>query len=222
MNTLYDDGKSYVLLMTSKLTSENQRDEDRPMRDQTSGGAESHTTFDSLVATYEKKIFNVIYRIIGDYDEAADLTQDTFINAFRHFNEFRGDSKVYTWLYQIAINQCRNRLRQRGRMHAIKLESLDQPDEWNDYESSPAKEIPDLSKAPHVIVEEKELNQQILAAVNSLPAEYREIVILREVEGLSYNEIVEVTHLTLENVKTRLSRARAMLRRKLEPYYKEQ
>lgn len=222
MNTLNNGGKSYILLLTSELTSEDQRDEDRPMRDQTSGGKDSHATFDSLVATYEKKIFNVIYRIIGDYDEAADLTQDTFINAYRHFNEFRGESKVYTWLYQIAINQCRNRLRQRSRVHSIKLESLDQPDDWSDDEGFPSKEIPDISKAPHVIAEEKELKQQILAAVNSLPAEYREVVILREVEGLSYNEIVEVTHLTIENVKTRLSRARAMLRRKLEPYYKDQ
>ena len=84
-------------------------------------------SFDDLVAAYEKKIFNVIYRILGDYDEAADITQETFISAYKGFQSFRGDAKVYTWLYQIAINHCRNRLRRRGRMRRIQVDSLDQP-----------------------------------------------------------------------------------------------
>ena len=75
------------------------------MTDPSAGEQEVFKTFDDLVAAYEKRIFNVIYRILGDYEEAADLTQETFISAFKGFERFRGDSKIYTWLYQIAINQ---------------------------------------------------------------------------------------------------------------------
>jgi len=181
--------------------------------------SDSVPAFDALVAAYEKKIFNVIYRVLGDYEEAADLTQETFISAYKSFDRFRGEAKVYTWLYQIAINHCRNRLRQRGRSRALQIESLDQPREWE--EEGAGREISDLTHAPHVVLEEKELRQRILAAVESLPPDYREVVVLREIQGLSYNEIADATHLSLDNVKTRLSRARAMLRRKLEPYYRE-
>jgi RNA polymerase sigma-70 factor (ECF subfamily) len=207
--------------MANGLTSKDHHDGGRLMSEQSPGGTGSCETFDSLVAAYEKKIFNVIYRIIGDYEEAADLTQETFISAFRSFSSFRGDASVYTWLYQIAINQCRNRMRQHSRSRSLHVESLDQPHNWENEEGGGTKDIVDESQAPHVLLEEKELRQRILSAVNSLPIEYREVVILREVEGLSYNEIAEVTKLSLENVKTRLSRARAMLRRKLEPYYNE-
>lgn len=191
------------------------------MSDQQAGDAGQCLTFDALIAAYEKKIFNVIFRIIGDYEEAADLTQETFISAYRAWDRFRGDSKVYTWLYQIALNHCRNRLRQRGRVRAIQTESLDQPRDWEDSEGFGGREISDSTRSPHVALEEKELREKILAAVQSLPPDYREVVVLRELQGLSYNEIAAATRISLDNVKTRLSRARAMLRRKLEFYYKE-
>jgi RNA polymerase sigma-70 factor (ECF subfamily) len=215
-------------------TDSNQNDQDDQSRNSEQGGAaderndrsletgaESFQTFDALVAAYEKKIFNVIYRILGDYEEAADLTQETFISAFRAFDRFRGDSKVYTWLYQIAINHCRNRLRQRGRARALHIESLDQPREWEEDSEGGSRDIADLTHAPHTVLEEKELRERILRAVESLPPDYREVVVLREIQGLSYNEIADATSLSLDNVKTRLSRARAMLRRKLEPYYRD-
>jgi len=182
---------------------------------------ENFPTFDALVAAYEKKIFNVVYRILNDYDEAADITQETFISAYKSYDRFRGDAKVYTWLYQIAINHCRNKLRQRGRVRALNVESLDQPREWEDESDGASRDIADLTNAPHLVLEEKELRQRILSAVESLPPDYREVVVLREIHGLSYNEISDATRLSLDNVKTRLSRARAMLRRKLEPYYRD-
>ncbi len=181
--------------------------------------ADRNLDFDALVAKYEKKIFNVIYRFLGDYEEATDLTQETFISAFRHYDRFRGEAKVFTWLYQIARNLCINRVRQRDRQRNVRIESLDQSRDLDDDEGSP-REIADWSQAPHQVLEEKELHQRILAAIDSLPPDYKEVVLLREFHQLSYNEIVEATGLTLENVKTRLSRARGMLRRKLEPYYR--
>lgn len=175
--------------------------------------------FTALVAKYEKRIFNVIYRMLGDYEEAADLTQETFISAFRHYDRFRGDSKVFTWLFQIARNLCINRVRQRERQRSLHIESLDQPRDLDDERGS-TREVPDWSNSPQLVLEEKELKERIMAAIDTLPPDYKEVVVLREFQNLSYNEIVEATGLSLENVKTRLSRARGMLRRKLEPYYK--
>jgi RNA polymerase sigma-70 factor (ECF subfamily) len=194
-------------------------EKDRPMTAQNPDEADRNPDFDALVVQYQKKIFNAIYRFIGDYEEATDLTQETFISAFKHYDRFRGDSKVFTWLYQIARNLCINRVRQRERQRSLRIESLDQPRDLDDEEGM-TREIADSSQAPHVLLEKQELRARLRAAVEALPPDYREVVLLREYHNLSYNEIVEATGLTLENVKTRLSRARAMLRRKLEPYYK--
>jgi RNA polymerase sigma-70 factor, ECF subfamily len=192
---------------------------DRPMAADPPDEADRNPNFDVIVVQYRKKIFNAIFRFIGDYEEATDLTQETFISAYRHYDRFRGDSKVFTWLYQIARNLCINRVRQRERQRSLRIESLDQPRDMDDDEGM-TREIADSSQAPHTLLEKKELQQRLRAAVEALPLDYREVVLLREYHNLSYNEIVEATGLTLENVKTRLSRARAMLRRKLEPYYR--
>jgi RNA polymerase sigma-70 factor (ECF subfamily) len=195
------------------------QDRDRVMNALPPEDADRNLDFDALFAKYEKKIFNIIYRMINDYEEASDLTAETFTSAFRHYDKFRGDSKVFTWLYQIARNLCINRIRQRERQRGMRIESLDQPRDAND-EDSMTREIADLSQSPQQMLEKKELRQRVLAAIESLPPDYKEVILLREFQELSYNEIVEVTGLTLENVKTRLSRARGMLRRKLEPYYR--
>jgi RNA polymerase sigma-70 factor, ECF subfamily len=182
--------------------------------------ADRNLDFDALVEKYDKKIFNVIYRMLGDYEEATDLTQETFISAFRHYDRFRGDSKVFTWLYQIARNLCINRVRQRERQRGIRFESMDQPRDI-DEEDGGTREIADWSQSPQRVLENNELREKLMSAIQSLTPEYREVLVLREFEGLSYNEIVERTGLTLENVKTRLSRARGMIRRKIGPYYQE-
>src|ERR1041385_1675811 len=120
--------------------------------------ADRDLDFDALVAKYEKKIFNAIYRFLGDYEEATDLTQETFISAFRHFDRFRGEAKVFTWLYQIARNLCINRVLQRERQRALRIESLDQPRDGDDEEGL-TREVADLSQAPHTVLERKELRQ---------------------------------------------------------------
>ena len=197
----------------------NARDRDRVMNAFPPEDADRDLDFDALVVKYEKKIFNVIYRMLNDYEDATDLTQETFISAFRHMENFRGDAKVFTWLYQIARNLCINRVRKRERERSMRIESLDQPRETEEDEGL-TREIADWSQSPQKVLENKELRQKLLAAIDALPPDYKEVLMLREFHGLSYNEIVEATGLTLENVKTRLSRARGMLRRKLEPYYR--
>ena len=178
---------------------------------------------DALYARYGKQIFNTLFQWIGDYEEAADLTQETFISAHKARDQFRGESKVYTWLYRIAHNHLKNRIKQRVRQREVEGASLDAgafggESEFED--SGPTREIADWSGSPSRLLEQKELGSQINRAVESLAPEYRIVLVLREIDGLSYTEIAEVTGLTLEAVKTRLNRARAMVRQKVEPYLK--
>ena len=180
--------------------------------------------FDALVVRYEKPLFNTIYQWIGDYDEAADLTQETFVSAYKARENFRGDSKVYTWLYRIAHNHCKNRFKQRDRQRQMEGSSLDAGGPVDAFSgddlSAETRDVPDWSYSPAQVLEKKELRALIDKAVNSLASEYRVVLILRELEGMSYTEIAEVTGLTMEAVKTRLNRARAMVRQKVEPYYR--
>ena len=177
----------------------------------------------ALYARYGKQIFNTIYQWIGDYSEAEDLTQETFLSAYKARDQFRGDSRLHTWLYRIAHNHCKNRFKQRDRQREMEGPSLDAgiPAEAADFgETGAPREIADWSQSPSRLLEQKELQAQINRAVDSLASEYRIVLVLREVDGLSYTEIAEATGLTLEAVKTRLNRARAMVRQKVEPYLK--
>ena len=176
----------------------------------------------ALYARYGKQIFNTIYQWIGDYEEAADLTQETFLSAHKARDQFRGDSKAYTWLYRIAHNHLKNRIKQRGRQREMEGPSLDAglTGEEGDADEAVTRDVADWSGSPSRLLEQKELGAQISRAVDSLAPEYRVVLVLREVDGLSYTEIAEATGLTLEAVKTRLNRARAMVRQKVEPYLK--
>ena len=177
--------------------------------------------FDALYARYGERIYNTIFQWIGDHDEAADLTQETFLSAHRAREQFRGDAKVSTWLHTIAHNHCKNRFKQRSRQREMEGPSLDAGIPGDDGgETAATREIADWSGSPSRLLEQKELGAQINRAVDSLAPEYRVVLVLREVDGLSYTEIAEVTGLTLEAVKTRLNRARAMVRQKVEPYLK--
>ncbi len=177
--------------------------------------------FDALYARYGKQIFNTIFQWIGDYEEAADLTQETFLSAHKAREQFRGDSKVHTWLYRIAHNHCKNRFKQRDRQREMEGPSLDagigSPDEGD---ALGTREIADWSGSPSALLEQKESQAHINRAIDSLAPEYRVVLVLRLVDGLSYTEIAEATGLTLEAVKTRLNRAKAMVRQKVEPYLK--
>jgi RNA polymerase sigma-70 factor, ECF subfamily len=176
-------------------------------------------TFDELVDKYEKKLYNLILRHVGDPEEAADLTQDTFVNAFRGFSTFRGESKILTWLCQIALNQCKNRFRQRDRRRDWEGPSLDAPIAGGPDENR-LLEIPDWTQSPERALETKELQGQVLAAINSLAPEYRTVIVLCDLQNRSYADIAQIVGLSLETVKTRIHRGRLMIRRKLEAYLK--
>jgi RNA polymerase sigma-70 factor (ECF subfamily) len=147
------------------------------------------------------------------------LTQDTFVNAYRAFSAFRGESKISTWLCQIALNACKNRFRQRDRQREFETVSIDAP--VNPETDSQPLEIPDWSQSPERALEQKELHSQIRRAIAALPEEYRIVLVLCDLEGHSYLEIARLTNLSLEAVKTRIHRGRLMIRRKLEGYLRD-
>ena len=173
--------------------------------------------FDALMERYEKTVFNLIFQWIGNYDDATDLTQETFLSAWKARDQFRGDARLYTWLYRIAHNHCKNRFKQRDRLREVEGPSLD-ADAGDEDGPQAARDVADWRFSPSRLLEQKELRALIERAIDGLAPEYKVVLVLREMEDLSYNEIVEVTGLTLEAVKTRLNRARNMVRQRVEPY----
>jgi RNA polymerase sigma-70 factor, ECF subfamily len=173
--------------------------------------------FEAIVVKYEKKIFNLILRHIGDREEAEDLTQETFLNAYKSFQAFRGECKIHTWLCQIALNQCKNRFRQRDRRRTVEGPSLDAPSTGSS-ETVPPMEIPDWDQSPQEVLIRNETYRYVLKAIDSLPDDYREVIILCDLQQMSYQQIAQATRLSLEAVKTRIHRGRLMLRRKLDAY----
>jgi RNA polymerase sigma-70 factor, ECF subfamily len=184
--------------------------------------ADLRSNFNALMGRYEKPIYNLVFRFINDPEEASDLTQEAFISAYKARLDFRGDAKVSTWLYRIAVNHCKNRYKQRDRQREHEGPSLDET--WpsgadGDGPVLESKLLADWSYSPEQISQSNELMNAVYRAVEALPIDYKIVVFLREMEGMNYNEIVQATGLTLETVKTRLSRARGMLRRRLQPYF---
>jgi RNA polymerase sigma-70 factor (ECF subfamily) len=173
-------------------------------------------TFEEIVERYHGKVFQLVYRYTGDYEEASDLTQDTFVRAYRAWGEFRGESQIYTWLYRIALNLCHNQRKKGDRKKRLEGASLDAP-QYEDDESRPL-EVADARPQPSHRIENDELRERLHEALLSLPDNYRTVIVLRDIEGLSYEEIASVTDSTLEAIKSRLFRARTLLREILSPY----
>ncbi len=174
--------------------------------------------FEQIVERYHGKVFQLVFRYTGDYEEACDLTQDTFVRAFNAWNEFRGDSQVYTWLYRIALNLCHNQQKRIVRRNRMERWSLDtSPDD--DFEGGRGPiEVADERPLPLARLEGDEMRHRLREALAQLPENYRVVIVLRDIEGLTYDEIARVTDSTLEAIKSRLFRARQTLRRILEPY----
>jgi RNA polymerase sigma-70 factor (ECF subfamily) len=171
-----------------------------------------HEDFERLVEDNYQRIYGVIYRLVGDPHEAEDLTQDTFVNAYRARHGFRGDSQVYTWLYRIAVNLTKNRLEQLARRPAPLTTALTE----GEADDPPAD--PDPPQTPAGQVENAELGAVVAAAVLALRPDFREVVVLREYEQLSYEQIAGLLGCSVQTVKTRLFRARNLLRRRLSKY----
>jgi RNA polymerase sigma-70 factor (ECF subfamily) len=170
--------------------------------------------FERMVTAYERRIYNVALRLAGNSDDAADLTQETFLRAFRAWGKFRGDSATYTWLYRILVNLNKDRI---GR--EVRRRDRETSLETGGAESGPIV-IEDSGDTPIREAERHEARGVLAEAIRDLPDGYRECVVLRDVEGLSYDEIAQVMEITVEAVRSRLARARQQLRQRLAPYLK--
>jgi RNA polymerase sigma-70 factor (ECF subfamily) len=171
--------------------------------------------FDRLVNERSADIYALLYRLTEDPEEARDLTQETFLQAFRSIAHFRGDADLRTWLYRIAVNQARNRWRWWRRRHRGATVSLDATDETHEL-SLAARLVDEHAPNPEARTLAHEREKILLAAVRQLARPYREAVVLRDVEGLSYEEVAATLEISVGTVKSRLSRGRTELRRKLE------
>ena len=171
--------------------------------------------YERLVAEQSGDVYALLFRLTNDPEEARDLTQETFLRAFQSINRFRGDSTLKTWIYRIAINQARNRWRWWRRRRRDATVSLDATDDQR--ETPLAATLPNahsLNPEQETLAREREL--QLRDALLSLRRSYREAVILRDVEGFSYEEIAAALQISIGTVKSRISRGRLELRKKLE------
>ena len=170
--------------------------------------------FDKLVLRHKDKLFNLVYWFLGDYQEANDCAQDTFIKVFKSLKKFRFESSFSTWLYRIAINTCKNRLKSSAFRWKKKMIPIQNPEGAK--AGNPSPEIRDNSPSPLNGLEKKERMRLIQKAINSLPEEQNRVVVLRDIQGLSYEEIAAVIGLNLGTVKSRLARGRMELRNRLK------
>jgi len=171
------------------------------------------SAFDKLVINHKDKLFNVCYWMLGDYQEANDAAQDIFIKAYRGLVKFRSESTFFTWLYRIAVNTCKNKLNSAAYRRKKKMVQLDNPGSNDGAE--PVMEIEDESQSPMVQLERKERMVLLKKAIDSLPSDQKTVVVLRDIQGLAYEEIAVATGFNLGTVKSKLSRGRLGLRQKL-------
>jgi len=166
--------------------------------------------FESLVIKHQKKMLNLAYRMTGNYDDACDIVQDAFVAAYKGIGGFQRKSRFSTWLSTITMNLARNRLRQVATEQQRHGLSLDVPLLTQDGEVR--LELP--SSAPTALeqIERHELQRGVQECINALEEEFRAVVVLRDIQGYAYEEISEVLQLAIGTVKSRLFRARAMLR----------
>jgi RNA polymerase sigma-70 factor, ECF subfamily len=169
--------------------------------------------FDELVLSHKDRVFNLCYWFVGDYQDANDLAQDVFFKAFKALKNFRFESAFSTWIYRIAVNTCKNRLKSIQYRLKKKFVHLNNTAAAK---NNPGVEIADESSSPEIELGRKEKSRLIQTAINSLPTEKKAVVVLRDIEGLSYEEISSVTGFNLGTVKSKLARARQDLREKLK------
>lgn len=168
--------------------------------------------FDLLVTKYQRKIFRLLSRLIRDQAELEDVAQEAFIKAYRALPNFRGDSAFYTWLYRIAINTAKNHLVSRGRRAPTTTEAdIEEAETFDD-----GDHLRDLN-TPESMLVTKQVGEAVNRAIDQLPEDLRTAIVLREIEGLSYEEIAESMSCPIGTVRSRIFRAREAIAQELKP-----
>ena len=161
--------------------------------------------FEELVLEYEKKVYNVALRMLNNSEDAADMTQEAFIKAYNSLSGFRGDSKFSVWLTRIVSYLCLDFLRSRNRRPTVSLSMEDEDGE------DVQLDIADTSQSPEQLLERSLTRESVRRGLQSLPEDYREILLLREIQGLSYDEIAAALDIEVGTVKSRIFRGRKKL-----------
>ncbi|MCH5185171.1 MAG: sigma-70 family RNA polymerase sigma factor [Oscillospiraceae bacterium] len=168
------------------------------------------SAFNELVLKYQSKVVNIAYGMLSVREDAEDAAQDVFIKVYKNIASFKGDSAFSTWIYRITANTCNDILRKRMNKKTISIHSSDEDGDSSDMI------IPDSAPPPEKQAEIKETQREVRAAISALKDEYRTVITLFDLEGLSYEEIADISRLPIGTVKSRLNRARAQLRKSLE------
>ena len=172
-------------------------------------------SFSTLVRRYENKIFRLAQHVTQNREDAEDVLQETFLKAYEHLDQFQGNSKFYTWLVRIAVNQALMKLRKRKTDKSVSLD-----DTIDTGEDTVVREIASWDESPEQRYSREEMNGILNSAIDSLAPPYRAVFVLRDVEELSTEETAEALDLSIPAVKSRLLRARLQLREKLTRYFK--
>ena len=168
--------------------------------------------FDQLVSKYQRKLGRLLSRFIRDSAEIEDVTQEAFIKAYRALPSFRGDSAFYTWLYRIGINTAKNYLVAQGRRAPTSTQF--DSEEAETFES--ADQLRDIN-TPESLLMSKQIGETVISAIDALPEELRRAIVLREIDGLSYEEIADMMDCPIGTVRSRIFRAREAVALKLRP-----
>ena len=169
--------------------------------------------FEQLFQQYQRGIYNTVFQMIRNDADAADLTQEVFVRAYRALPRLQTPEAFTSWLYRIAVNLSRNWLRDRGR---VRVESLEQPGEEG--EEGNTREIADPNSDPAVLAQTRDMQERVQKAIAGLSPDHRRVVTLHHLEGMPVEEIARIVGCSIGTVKSRLSRAREHLRRKLSGY----
>jgi len=163
--------------------------------------------FEILVRRHEKTIFNLVYRMLGDYDDAAEVSQEVFLSAYRAIGQFRGDANFSTWLYRIALNHATTR-RRTVSSRQQRTVPIDDMEPLSDPELGPAETL-----------ERKEIRERVQLALNKLEPDDATMILLRDLQDISYDEVARVLEIPVGTVKSRLHRARQALKTQLATYF---
>jgi len=171
--------------------------------------------FDLIVGRYKDQLTNFVYRMLGDYDESQDIVQETFIKVYQNRQMYRPVAKFSTWIYTIASNLVKTELRRKERRRWFSISGAGEEEEQKEFE------IPDTAYSPDVSADRVIKDRLIQKALGKIPKQYREAVILRDIQELSYEEISKITGLSMGTVKSRINRGRTQLQKLLKDIHNE-
>ena len=171
--------------------------------------------FEMLVVKYQRRIQRLVARMVRDPEQVEDIAQETFIRAYRALPQFRGESAFYTWLYQIAVNTAKKTLMDMKRDPVVTESALASRGESN--ETSSLENELSSAETPEAVLASREIAQTVNAAIDALPEDLRQAIVLREIEGLAYEEIASVMNCPIGTVRSRIFRAREAIAQRLRP-----